>query len=68
MSDSPENSPSPRWTTLSREAQTMKDSLNGFTLVGVLDRENNHIASIQEEIDCKNREALVAYWLSMDQS
>lgn len=64
MNDLPKDSPSPRWVTLSREVQWMKDSLNTFTLVGVEDREGNHIASMQEEIDQKIREALVVYWLT----
>ena len=64
MSDSRRDVPDARWQTLSREVQSMKDTLNSSTLVGVLDRDTNHIASIQEEIDQKTREALVAYWLS----
>ena len=66
MSDSPKDAPSARWVALNEEVQTMNDSLNGFTLMGVLDRDANHIATMQEEIDCKAREALVAYWLSLN--
>lgn len=64
MDDSRQDSLSPRWETLSREVRWMKDSLNNFTLTGVQDREANHIASMQEEIDEKIREALVVYWLT----
>ena len=67
MSDSHVDTPSTRWTTLNREVHVMQKALNGFTLLGVQDRENNHISSMQEEIDWKTREALTAYWLSMDQ-
>jgi hypothetical protein len=56
--------PAPRWETLSREVDSIKDSLNRATLAGVLDRETNHIASMQEEIDQLVREALTVYWLS----
>ena len=63
MSD---HSPSSRWETLSQEAHVMEESLRGFTLTGVLDREANHLATMQEEIDLKVREALVAYWLTGD--
>ena len=58
--------PSPRWEALSQEAHVMEESLQGFTLTGVLDREANHLATMQEEIDFKVREALVAYWLTGD--
>ena len=54
----------PRWEVLHQEAQSMKEAIKGFTLLGVLDREANHIAAMEEEIDQKSREALVAYWLS----
>lgn len=63
MSD---HSPSSRWAALSQEAHVMEESLRGFTLTGVLDREANHLATMQEEIDLKVREALVAYWLTGD--
>jgi hypothetical protein len=58
--------PAPRWETLSREVDSIKDSLNRATLAGVLDRETNHIASMQEEIDQLIREALMVYWLTTD--
>jgi hypothetical protein len=45
----------------------MERALNGFPLLGVLDREDNHISSMQEEIDSKIREALAVYWLSEEQ-
>ena len=64
MSNAPNDAATPRWETLSREVQHMKDALNGFTLMGVLDREVNHIAAMEEEIDQKTREALMAHWLS----
>ena len=67
MSDSPVDTPSTRWTTLNREVHAMEKALNGFTLLGVQDRENNHISSMQEEIDYKIREALMAHWLSPDE-
>ena len=67
MSDSPHNAPLARWATLNREVQVMKDSLNRFTLIGALDRNTNHIASMQEEIDQKTREALMVYWLDVEQ-
>ena len=63
MNESLGASPSPRWATLEQELKVMREALNGFTLVGVLDREVNHISSMEEEIDRKTREALVAYWL-----
>ena len=67
MSDAPGDTSSTHWTTLNREVRAMKESLDRFTLVGVLDRDTNHIASMQEEIDRKTREALVAYWLGTKQ-
>lgn len=66
MTDSPMEPPAPRWETLSREVDSIKDSLNRATLAGVLDRETNHIASMQEEIDQLIREALMVYWLTTD--
>ena len=63
MSD---HSLSPRCEALSQEVQIMEVSLRGFTLTGVLDREANHLATMQEEINSKAREALVAYWLTGD--
>ena len=66
MTDSPKEPPAPRWETLNRDVQSIKDSLNRATLAGVLDRETNHIASMQEEIDQLIREALIVYWLSTD--
>ena len=65
MSDASKDAPFTRWATLDREVQDMKDALNGFTLMGVFDKDTNHIASMQEEIDQKAREALVAYWLDV---
>jgi hypothetical protein len=67
MSDAPKDTTSTRLETLSREAQAMRHALDGFTLMGVLDRDPNHIASMQDEIDLKTREALVVYWLSAKQ-
>ncbi len=64
MTESYKEEPCPRWTSLNREVLNLKDALNGFSLVGVLDRDTNHIASMQEEIDRKTREALAAYWIS----
>ena len=64
MSDSRKDMPDARWKILSREVESMKNTLNSSTLMGVLDRDTNHIASMQDEIDRKIREALVAYWLS----
>ena len=63
MSDLPKDALLTRWEALSREVDLMSNALNGFTLMGVLDREANHIASMQEEIDQKTREALVVHWL-----
>ena len=67
MSDSLNDAPLTRWATLSQDVQTMERALNGFPLLGVLDSENNHISSMQEEIDSKIREALAVYWLSEEQ-
>ena len=53
-----------RWQALTQELHSMEDALSGFPLVGVLDRETNHIATMEEEIDRRTREALVSYWLS----
>ena len=64
MSDSPNSKKNGRLATLTREVQLMKDSLKNFTLVGALDRNSNHISSMQDEIDEKIREALAIYWLS----
>lgn len=64
MTDSRKDVPDARWETLNREVQSMCDALDSCTLMGVLDRDTNHIASMQDEIDRKTREALVAYWLS----
>ena len=65
MTEPSTNFPITRWTALNQEVQDMTDMLNGFSIVGVMDRDTNHIASLQEEIDRKAREALVAYWLSL---
>ena len=65
MIESPKDNPSARWATLSWEIEAMHEALNGFTLMGALDRESNHIASMQDEIDQKTREALVTYWVGM---
>ena len=64
MSELFEDALPPRWEMLNQEVQSLEDVLSGFTLVGVLDRDINPIASLEEEIDRKAREALVAYWLS----
>ena len=64
MPDSLTNLPNDRCTLLNQEVQQLSNALNMSTLLGVMDRENNHIAALQEEIDQKAREALVAYWLS----
>jgi hypothetical protein len=64
MIDSPQEAPVARWTALRLEAQVMRDALNTFPLLGVQDREGNHIAAMQEEIDTKAREALMAYWIA----
>ena len=65
MTESSTDFPLTRWTALNQEVQDMTDVLSGFSLVGVMDRDTNHIADMQEEIDRKAREALVAYWLSL---
>jgi hypothetical protein len=67
MSDAPKDNLSTHWATLNQEVHQLEDALNHFTLVGVLDRDTNHISSMQEEIDRKTREALVDYWLSIGQ-
>lgn len=54
----------PRWEELKVEAQSLKEVMGGFALVGVMDQDMNHISSMEDEIDRKLREALVAYWLS----
>ena len=66
MPDSLTNLPYDRCKLLNQEIQQLNIALNGSTLLGVLDREKNHIAAMQEEIDQKVREALVAYWLSQE--
>ena len=67
MLDSPIDPQSARWATLTQELRSLSDVLSKFTLVGVLDRDINHISSMQEEIDRRTREALVAYWLERQQ-
>ena len=67
MSDAPNDNPIDRWATINREVQELRYALSGFTLMGVLDRDTNHIATMQEEIDRKAREVLVAYWLGSSQ-
>ena len=57
-----------RWETLSQEAHAMETAMSSFTLLGVMDREDNHLASMQDEIDSKIRHALVTYWLTLEQS
>ena len=57
-----------RWETLSQEAHAMEKAMSSFTLLGVMDREDNHLASMQDEIDSKVRHALVTYWLTLEQS
>ena len=64
MSDSPRDPSPARWTTLTMEVHQLEQALSTSTLAGVLDTDTNHIASMEEEIDRKTREALVAYWLS----
>ncbi len=66
MSSMSQENSSIRWETLSHEVQFMKDALKGFTLLGVQDVEINHIAAMQEEIDQKSRQALVAYWMDAE--
>ena len=56
-----------RWETLSQEAHAMEKAMSSFTLLGVMDREDNHLASMQDEIDSKVRHALVTYWLTLEQ-
>ena len=53
-----------RWAALKNEVQVMRDALNHFPLLGVQDRETNHIAVMQDEIDTKARQVLAAYWIS----
>ncbi len=67
MNDPAKDAVFTRWETLSQQVQSMQDALKGFTLMGVLDGDTNHIASMQEEIDRKTREALMAYWLGIKQ-
>ena len=64
MSNLPEDAPLDRWDMLRQEMRSMIQALNGFTLAGAMDRDINHIASMQEDIDRTTREALVVYWLS----
>ena len=64
MLDPSQQAPLARWAALKNEVQVMRDALNRFPLLGVQDRESNHIAVMQEEIDVKSREALAAYWIS----
>ena len=59
-----DEAPLARWAALSGEVQVMREALNRFPLLGVQDRESNHISAMQEEIDTKAREALAAYWIS----
>ena len=58
------DAPLARWAALRNEVQVMRAALDRFPLLGVQDRESNHIAAMQEEIDTKAREALAAYWIS----
>ena len=64
MADAPRDDQHTRWEVLTQEVHSLEDALSGFTLMGVLDRDTNHIASMEEEIDRRTREALVSYWLS----
>ncbi len=64
MVNSSYDAPLARWAALKNEVQVMRDALNRFPLLGVQDRESNHIAAMQEEIDTKAREVLAAYWIS----
>ena len=45
----------------------MEKAMSSFTLLGVMDREDNHLSSMQDEIDSKVRHALVTYWLTLEQ-
>ena len=63
MNNSSDGTPVIRWDSLNQELHVMEDVLHGLTLVGVLDRDTNPIADMQEDIDRKTREALVVYWL-----
>ena len=67
MSDSPVDAPTSRWEVLGREVRCMQDSLKEMPLAGVLDREANHIAAMQDEIDWKTREALALHWLGVEE-
>ncbi len=64
MSSSPEDASSTRWNMLSKEVRSLESTLSRLVLAGVLDRDANYIADIQEEVDRRTREALVANWLS----
>ena len=64
MNSSPEDALCTRWNTLTGEIRSLEVVLNGLVLAGVMDRDTNHIADIQEEVDRKTREALVVHWLS----
>ena len=66
MFDSSQDTSLTRWTGLRNEAQAMRDALGRFPLLGTQDRESNHIAVMQDEIDTKVREALATYWISAD--
>ena len=67
MNSSPEDALCTRWNMLTGEIRSLEAVLNGLVLVGVMDRDTNHIADLQEEVDRKTREALVAHWLSEKQ-
>ena len=64
MNSSPEDALSTRWNMLTGEIRSLEGALSGLVLAGVMDRDTNHIADIQEEIDRRTREALVVHWLS----
>jgi len=64
MVNSSNDAPLARWAALKNEVQVMRDALNRFPLLGVQDRETNHIAVMQDEIDTKARQVLAAYWIS----
>ena len=63
MDDHSYDAPLARWAALRNEVRAMQDALNLFPLLGVEDREHNHISVMQDEIDTKAREALAAYWI-----
>ena len=55
MNSSPEDALCTRWNTLTGEIRSLEVVLNGLILAGVMDRDTNHIADIQEEVDRKDQ-------------